>query len=214
MGRETEVENELRSGSKETMDVESDGQRLHFSNLNKIYFPEVGVKKRELLAYYYRMARYILPFLQDRPMVLRRYPDGVDGKAFFQKEAPSYLPDWIETATVDSEERGGEMQYILCNSRATLLYLTNLGCIDHNPWSSRAQSQENPDYVFFDLDPTARHSVLRRHARRPRNLRNAEIIKMRCLPENVGRIWLPHFHSARTEIHYEQTRTFAEVVAD
>jgi bifunctional non-homologous end joining protein LigD len=86
--REAEVENELRDGHKETIDVESDGQRLHFSNLNKIYFPEVGVKKRELLAYYFRMARHILPFLQDRPMVLRRYPDGVDGKAFFQPWTP------------------------------------------------------------------------------------------------------------------------------
>jgi bifunctional non-homologous end joining protein LigD len=87
---------ELRDGRSETMDIESDGHRVHLVNLNKIYFPELGIKKRELLAYYYRMADYILPFLKDRPMVLRRYPDGVGGKAFFQKEAPSFLPDWIE----------------------------------------------------------------------------------------------------------------------
>ncbi len=211
-GREAEIENELRSGTKETMDVESDGQRLHFSNLNKIYFPEVGVKKRELLAYYYRMARYILPFLQDRPMVLRRYPDGVGGKAFFQKEAPSYLPDWIETATVDSEERGGEMQYILCNSRATLLYLTNLGCIDHNPWSSRAQSQENPDYVFFDLDPTddtpfpdVMHIAREIYAM-------LKSIKMRCYMKTSGASGFHIFIPLEPKYTYEQTRTFAEVV--
>jgi bifunctional non-homologous end joining protein LigD len=211
-GRETEVENELRSGSKETMDVESDGQRLHFSNLNKIYFPEVGVKKRELLAYYYRMARYILPFLQDRPMVLRRYPDGVDGKAFFQKEAPSYLPDWIATATVDSEERGGEMQYILCNSRATLLYLTNLGCIDHNPWSSRAQSQENPDYVFFDLDPTpdTPFSDVMHVAREIYAMLKS--IKMRCYMKTSGASGFHIFIPLEPRYSYEQTRTFAEVV--
>jgi bifunctional non-homologous end joining protein LigD len=211
-GRESEVENELRAGNKETMDVESDGQRLHFSNLNKIYFPEVGVKKRELLAYYYRMARYILPFLQERPMVLRRYPDGVEGKAFFQKEAPSYLPDWIETATVDSEERGGEMQYILCNSRATLLYLTNLGCIDHNPWSSRAQSQENPDYVFFDLDPTddtpftdVMHIAREIYAM-------LKSIKMRCYMKTSGASGFHIFIPLEPKYTYEQTRTFAEVV--
>ncbi|HUE43837.1 MAG TPA: DNA ligase D [Candidatus Sulfotelmatobacter sp.] len=211
-GREAEIENELRSGSKETMDVESDGQRLHFSNLNKIYFPDVGVKKRELLAYYYRMARYILPFLQDRPMVLRRYPDGVDGKAFFQKEAPSYLPDWIETATVDSEERGGEMQYILCNSRATLLYLTNLGCIDHNPWSSRAQSQQNPDYVFFDLDPTpdtpfpdVMHIAREIYAM-------LKSIKMRCYMKTSGASGFHIFIPLEPKYTFEQTRTFAEVV--
>jgi bifunctional non-homologous end joining protein LigD len=211
-GRETEIENELRAGGKETMDVESDGQRLHFSNLNKIYFPEIGVKKRELLAYYYRMARYILPFLQDRPMVLRRYPDGVDGKAFFQKEAPSYLPDWIETATVDSDERGGEMQYILCNSRATLLYLTNLGCIDHNPWSSRAQSQQNPDYVFFDLDPTddtpfadVMHIAREIYAM-------LKSIKMRCYMKTSGASGFHIFIPLEPKYTYEQTRTFAEVV--
>ena len=211
-GREAEVENELRAGSKETMDVESDGQRLHFSNLNKIYFPEPGVKKRELLAYYYRMARYTLPFLKDRPMVLRRYPDGVNGKAFFQKEAPSYLPDWIQTATVDSEERGGEMQYILCNSRATLLYLTNLGCIDHNPWSSRAQSQENPDYVFFDLDPTddtpfpdVMHIAREIYAM-------LKSIKMRCYMKTSGASGFHIFIPLEPKYSYEQTRTFAEVV--
>ena len=211
-GREAEVENELRSGHKETMDVESDGQRLHFSNLNKIYFPQVGVKKRELLAYYYRMARYILPFLQDRPMVLRRYPDGVDGKAFFQKEAPSYLPDWIQTATVESEERGGEMQYILCNSRATLLYLTNLGCIDHNPWSSRAQSQENPDYVFFDLDPTddTPFSDVMHIAREIYAMLKS--IKMRCYMKTSGASGFHIFIPLEPKYTFEQTRTFAEVV--
>jgi bifunctional non-homologous end joining protein LigD len=211
-GREAEVENELRCGRKEIMDVESDGQRLHFSNLNKIYFPEVGIKKRELLAYYYRMARYILPFLQDRPMVLRRYPDGVDGKAFFQKEAPSYLRDWIETATVDSEERGGEMQYILCNSRATLLYLTNLGCIDHNPWSSRAQSQENPDYVFFDLDPTddTKFSDVMHVAREIYAMLKS--IKMRCYMKTSGASGFHIFIPLEPKYSYEQTRTFAEVV--
>ncbi len=211
-GRETEIETELRAGTKETMDVESDGQRLHFSNLNKIYFPGPGVKKRELLAYYYRMARYILPFLQDRPMVLRRYPDGVDGKAFFQKEAPSYLPDWIETATVDSDERGGEMQYILCNSRASLLYLTNLGCIDHNPWSSRAQSQSNPDYVFFDLDPTddTPFSDVMHIAREIYAMLKS--IKMRCYMKTSGASGFHIFIPLEPKYTYEQTRTFAEVV--
>ncbi len=194
------------------MDVESDGQRLHFSNLNKIYFPAIGVKKRELLAYYFRMARYILPFLQDRPMVLRRYPDGVDGKAFFQKEAPSYLPDWIATATVDSDERGGEMQYILCNSRATLLYLTNLGCIDHNPWSSRAQSQQNPDYVFFDLDPTddTAFSDVMHIAREIYAMLKS--IKMRCYMKTSGASGFHIFIPLEPKYTYEQTRTFAEVV--
>jgi bifunctional non-homologous end joining protein LigD len=203
---------ELRDGKSETLDIESDGQRLHFSNLNKIYFPELSVKKRELLAYYYRMADYILPFLKDRPIVMRRYPDGVDGKAFFQKEAPSYLPDWIETATVYSDERGGDMQYVLANNRATLLYLTNLGCIDHNPWSSRADSQDNPDYVFFDLDPTpgtpfsdVMHIAKEIHAL-------LKSIKMNHYLKTSGASGFHIFLPLVPEYTYEQTRTFADVV--
>jgi bifunctional non-homologous end joining protein LigD len=207
-----EAEQELRSGRSETLDLESDGQRVHLTHLNKIYFPEVGLKKRDLLAYYYRMAEYILPFLKDRPMVLRRYPDGVGGKAFFQKEAPSCLPDWIGTATVASEERGGEMQYILANTRAALLYLTNLGCIDHNPWSSCAESQDRPDYVFFDLDPTpgTSFSDVLYIAREIYNMLKS--IRLRCFLKTSGASGFHIFIPLEAKYSYEQTRTFAEVV--
>jgi bifunctional non-homologous end joining protein LigD len=203
---------ELEHGKSETLDIESDGQRLHFSNLNKIYFPEVGVAKRKLLAYYYRMADYVLPFLKDRPMVLRRYPDGVDGKAFFQKEAPSYLPDWIETTMVFSDERRGNMRYILVNNRATLLYLTSLGCIDHNPWSSRAESQDNPDYVFFDLDPTpgTPFTDVLHIAREISNLLKS--IRMTAFLKTSGASGFHIFVPLEPIYTYEQTRTFAEVV--
>ncbi len=205
-------EKDLREGSSEIMDVESDGYRVHFTNLNKIYFPEVGIKKRELLAYYYRMAQYIVPFLKDRPMVLRRYPDGVGGKAFFQKEAPSFLPDWLETTTVHSDERGGDMQYILANSRAALLCLTNLGCIDHNPWSSRADNQDIPDYVFFDLDPTPGtpfSDVLHIAGEIYKMIKS---IGLRCYLKTSGASGFHIFIPLEPQYTYEQTRTFAEVV--
>jgi bifunctional non-homologous end joining protein LigD len=208
----SDVEKEVRAGKSETMDVESDGQRLHFTNLNKIYFPEAGVKKRELLAYYYRMGEYIVPFLKNRPMVLRRYPDGVDGKVFFQKEAPSYLPDWLETTTIHSDERGGDMQYILANSRAAILYLTNLGCIDHNPWSSRAESQDSPDYVFFDLDPTPGTpfaDVLHIAGEIHKLLKS---IRLQCFLKTSGASGFHIFVPLEARYTYEQTRTFAEVV--
>jgi bifunctional non-homologous end joining protein LigD len=203
---------ELRDGKTETLDIESEGHRVHLVNLNKIYFPELGIKKRELLAYYYRMAEYILPFLKDRPMVLRRYPDGVGGKAFFQKEAPSFLPDWIERTTIYSDERRGNMDYILANSRATLLYLTNLGCIDHNPWSSRAPSQDNPDYVFFDLDPTPGTPFpdVLHIAREIYGLLKS--IRMRAFLKTSGASGFHIFIPLEPRYTYEQTRTFAEVV--
>jgi bifunctional non-homologous end joining protein LigD len=206
------IEKELRTGKLETMDVESDGQRVHLTHLNKIYFPDAGLKKRDLLAYYFRMAGYILPFLKDRPMVLRRYPDGVGGKAFFQKEAPSFLPEWIGTATVDSEERGGEMQYILANTRAALLYLTNLGCIDHNPWSSRAESQDTPDYVFFDLDPTPGTPFSDVMHIAHEIYKMLKSIRMTCFLKTSGASGFHIFVPLEPRYSYEQTRTFAEVV--
>jgi bifunctional non-homologous end joining protein LigD len=207
-----EAEQELSSGNSESLDLESDGQRVHLTHLNKIYFPQVGLKKRDLLAYYYRMAEYILSFLKDRPLVMRRYPDGVDGKVFFQKEAPSFIPDWIETATVYSDERGGEMQYLMANNRAALLYLTNLGCIDHNPWSSRAKTQDNPDYVFFDLDPTPEtpFSTVLQVARGIYNLLKS--IRLTCFLKTSGASGFHIFVPLEPRYTYEQTRTFAEVV--
>jgi bifunctional non-homologous end joining protein LigD len=207
-----DVERELRTGKSESLDLESDGQRLHLTHLNKIFFPQVSLKKRDLLAYYYRMAKYILPFVKDRPLVLRRYPDGVDGKAFFQKEAPSYVPDWIDTATVHSEERGGDMKYIVANNRAALLYLTNLGCIDHNPWSSRAETQDFPDYVFFDLDPTPEtpFSAVLQIARDIYALLKS--IRLQCFLKTSGASGFHIFVPLEARYTYEQTRTFAEVV--
>ena len=194
------------------MDVESDGHLVHFTNLNKTYFSEVAIKKRELLAYYYRMAEYIVPFLKNRPMVLRRYPDGVGGKAFFQKEAPSFLPDWLETTTVHSDERGGDMQYILANSRAALLYLTNLGCIDHNPWSSRADNQDIPDYVFFDLDPTPGTPFSDVLHIASEIYKMVKSIGLRCYLKTSGASGFHIFIPLEARYTYEQTRTFAEVV--
>jgi bifunctional non-homologous end joining protein LigD len=149
-----QIEKELNEGSAENVFVEIDGRRLRFTNLNKIYFPEDEYTKRDLLAYYFRIAPFILPFLKDRPLVLRRYPNGIHEDAFFQKDAGKGTPDWVKTVSIESEGKDRPIQYVVANDRATLLYLTNLGCIDQNPWSSRYNDQEHPDYIFFDLDPT------------------------------------------------------------
>ncbi len=177
------------------MDVESDGQRVHLTHLNKIYFPEVGLKKRDLLAYYYRMAEYILPFLKDRPMVLRRYPDGVGGKAFFQKEAPSFLPDWIGTATVESEERGGEMQYILCEHAGGAVVSNESGM-------RRSQSVVEPRgesgparLCFLRFGSDAGNSLFGRHAHCAGNSRHAEVDSHAVFFEDVGSVGISYFRS-------------------
>jgi len=153
LSEKEEIEAELFSGKRESVTLDFDGKRFRLTHLNKVFFPESGYTKRDLIAYYYRVAGYLLPFLKDRPLVLRRYPDGIKGQAFFQKNMPEGVPNWMETVAVPSEGKREEVQHAVANDLASLLYLTGLGCIDHNPWSSRSDDQEHPDYFFFDLDP-------------------------------------------------------------
>ncbi len=208
-----QIEAELFKGRSETVTIELDGKRLRLSNLNKVYFPESGHTKRNLLAYYYRMADFILPFLRDRALVLRRYPDGIKGQAFFQKDVREGLPEWFKTVPVDSEHRGEVIQYATANDRASLLFLTGLGCIDHNPWSNRYDDVDHPDYFFFDLDPSdgTEFSVV--------------VTIARALHEKLEELRLVSFlkTSGATGIHiylpvepiytYEQLRTFGEIIA-
>jgi bifunctional non-homologous end joining protein LigD len=142
---------EIAAAGDDSLKLDLEGRKLHLTHLNKIFFPEVGLTKRDLLAYYARVSGLILPFLRERPLVLRRLPDGVAGGLFYQKEAGK-MPGWMETVTIPSE--GKKIRYVVCNDLAVLLWLTHLGCIDHNPWASRVDDLERPDYVFIDLDPS------------------------------------------------------------
>ena len=213
LNTKAQIEAELFKGRSETVILELDGKRLRLSNLNKVYFPESGYTKRDLLAYYYRMADYVLAFLRDRPLVLRRYPDGIKGQAFFQKDLREGVPEWFTTVPLDSEERGKEIHYATANDRASLLFLTGLGCIDHNPWSSRYTDLEHPDYFFFDLDPSEGTDF-------------SVVVKIAgALHEKLEELGLVNYlkTSGATGIHlyipvervytYEQLRTFAEIVA-
>jgi len=208
-----QIENELFKGRSETVTIELDGKRLRLSHLNKVYFPESGHTKRNLLAYYYRMADFILPFLRDRALVLRRYPDGIKGQAFFQKDLREGVPEWFKTVPIDSEKKGEPISYATANDRASLLFLTGLGCIDHNPWSNRIDDFDHPDYFFFDLDPSdgTEFSVV--------------VTIAAALHEKLEELRLAHFvkTSGATGMHifipvepaytYEQLRTFGEIIA-
>jgi bifunctional non-homologous end joining protein LigD len=125
-----------------------DRHKLKFTHLDKPYYPKDGIVKRDVLNYYDAVAPLLLPYLKDRPLSLRRYPDGIEGEAFFQKNTPESYPAWLRT-----EIAPDKIRYIVGDDRATLLFLVNLGCIDHNPWMSRVGSYEYPDYVLIDLDP-------------------------------------------------------------
>jgi bifunctional non-homologous end joining protein LigD len=126
-----------------------DGREVALTNLDKPFWPELGLVKRDLLQYYADVAPALLPHIRDRPMVMRRYPDGAFGGHFFMKRAPAVRPDWIQTCTVEG------IDYPLIQDLAALLWVTNLGCIDLNPFHSRCDDVRRPDWVCFDLDPGA-----------------------------------------------------------
>ncbi len=208
-----EIEQELTRGTAENIQVEIDGHVLQLTNLNKVYFPEDKYTKRDLLAYYFRMASLILPFLKGRPMVLRRYPNGIHEEAFFQKDAAKETPEWVQTATIHSDDKDKPIRYILANDRATLIYLTNLGCIDHNPWSSRYDSQDHPDYIFFDLDPTPQTPFSTVVKVGKLLLQALEKLGMTAFTKTSGATGLHIFLPVEPRYTFEQARMFVEAVA-
>ena len=134
--------------------LEVEGRELRLSNLDKVFWPEEGYTKGDLLAYYLNVAPLILPHLSDRPLTMKRMPDGIAGPHFYEKTAPSHTPEWIPRCPVRSEDsKGGVIGYLMVNDLPSLLYVANLGCIEMHPLHSRCGSVDTPDYLFFDLDP-------------------------------------------------------------
>ncbi len=130
---------------------------LKLSNLDKLFWPDEGITKGDLIAYYRDVAEVLVPHLRDRPFTMKRYPDGWQGKHFFQKQSPSHMPEWIARTAQPASTREGEekvIEYALVNDELALLWMANMGCIDLHAWSSRVDKPERPDWVMFDLDPS------------------------------------------------------------
>jgi bifunctional non-homologous end joining protein LigD len=128
-------------------------QGIEPSNLSKVFWPDQGLTKGDLLAYFDSVAPIILSALRDRPLTVKRYPDGIKGQTFFQKNTPSYAPSWVKTETIRAESAGRDVRYTLCNSKRTLKWLANQAVIEFHPWLSRAGRLHRPDYLVFDVDP-------------------------------------------------------------
>jgi bifunctional non-homologous end joining protein LigD len=141
------VPNAIRKGRRE----------LRLSNLDKPFWPDEGITKGDLIAYYRDVADALVPHLRERPFTMKRYPDGWQGKHFFQKQAPSHMPEWIPRTPQPASTREGEkkiIEYALVNDELALLWMVNMGCIDMHAWSSRVDKPMRPDWVMFDLDPS------------------------------------------------------------
>jgi bifunctional non-homologous end joining protein LigD len=143
----------LLNPSEETQVKKINGHEMKFTNLSKIYWPKEKITKRDMLNYYYQVAPYILPYLKDRPQSMNRHPDGITGESFYFKDVTGKAPEWAELYLYHSEADSRDRHYLVAKDEASLLYMASLGCIEMNPWHSKVQSEDYPDWCIIDLDP-------------------------------------------------------------
>jgi len=195
--------------AKQTLKV--GGKTVEVSNLDKIFYPKNGFTKGDVIAYYLRIAPVLLPHLKNRPVTLKRYPDGVEGSFFYEKQAPSHAPSWIKTVPV--AKTGGCIDYLLLNDLPSLLWVTNLANLELHPFLHRAGSLERPTQLVFDLDPGP-----------PANLLDcagvALLIRdlfsdlgLRSFAKTSGSKGLQIAVPLNTAVDYEKTGAFAKAVA-
>jgi bifunctional non-homologous end joining protein LigD len=199
------------AGTALNVSLTIDSRRLKFTNLNKVFYPRDGYTKRDVIQYNESVAAWLIPHLKDRPLSLRRYPDGIEGESFFQKHARKDFPDWFRTETI--HERGKDpIQFVVADDRASLLFLANLGCIDQNPWMSRVGSLEHPDFVLIDLDPQdCPYESIIEAAQLVR--RKLDLLELEGYPKTTGGRGMHIYVPIEPVYTYEQTRAFAEVIA-
>jgi bifunctional non-homologous end joining protein LigD len=190
------------------------GHSLTFTHLSKIFWPKEKYTKRDLLNYYYQVAPYILPYLKERPQSLNRHPNGITGPGFYQKNVSGKVPDWIETFPYHSAQDNEDKEFLVCTDEASLLYMVSLGCIELNPWSSRVQSPDNPDWCIIDLDPdkkTPFEKVIEA-AQVTKKILDAAGVTSYC--KTSGSTGLHIYFPLSGQYTYEESKEFARVIAD
>jgi bifunctional non-homologous end joining protein LigD len=187
---------------------------LSVSNLDKVLFPHDGYAKGDLIAYYRTVAQWILPHLRDLPLTLQRYPDGIDKQSFFEKHLPKGLPDWVPRVTLTSPEgTRAKTTYMVCNDEPTLVYVANLASIVLHVWTSHVETIEEPDYIFFDLDPGEQCTIktMAAVALEVRDLLGS--IGMTPLVKTSGGMGLHVVVPLTSGYSYDAAKMFAEIVA-
>lgn len=204
-----EAKRELIAEGPDQAAVEIEGQTFTIRNLKKIFYPAQGYTKRDVVNYYDAAASWLLPHWRDRPLSLRRFPDGIAKEGFFQKNAEG-LPDWIRTATIrDGDEAAAR---VVGDNRAQLVYLAQLGCIDQNPWMSRIESLDQPDFILVDLDAQeCSYDLVVEAAHVVR--KKLEALGLTGYPKTTGGDGMHVYIPLEPEYLYEQTKSFAEILA-
>lgn len=202
----------LLNPSDETQVRTINGHEIKFNNLHKIYWPKEKITKRDMLNYYYRVAPYILPYLKDRPQSMNRHPNGITGKSFYFKDVTGTAPDWVETFKYKSDADNRVRNYLVAKDEASLLYMATLGCIEMNPWHSKVETKDFPDWCIIDLDPAENtfNQVIE-----AANVTN-DILKsmgITSYPKTSGSTGIHIYIPLGAKYTYEQSKEFGRVIA-
>jgi bifunctional non-homologous end joining protein LigD len=201
----------LLNPSEKTQVKKVNGHELKFTNLDKVFWPDEKITKRDLINYYYQIAPFILPYLKDRPQSLNRFPNGIRGKNFYQKDVTGKAPDWAKTYKYRTDDEDVDKHFLVGNDEATLLYMANLGSIELHPWSSTTEKPDHPTWCIIDLDPDQNsfeevieaaqvtHAIL-------------DEMKVPSYPKTSGSTGLHIYIPLGAKYSYEQSKEFARII--
>lgn len=186
--------------------------KVEVTNLDKVFWPDEGYTKGDLIEYYESVSEYILPYLKDRPISLNRFPNGIEGESFFQKDLV-HTPAWVKTVPLYSDSDKGNINWLICNDKDSLVYLANLGSIEINPWNSRYQHPEHPDYLIIDLDP---EGISFKEV-----IKTAKVVKklfdslgVDAFLKTSGKTGLHILLPLKPKYSYDQVKQFAQIIAN
>lgn len=202
----------LLNPNEETQVRKIHGHELKFTHLSKVYWPEDGVNKRDMLNYYYQVAEYILPYLKDRPQTLNRFPNGIKGMSFYQKDIKDKSPRWMDSFPYVTSE-GEHKEFAVACNEDSLLWMASLGCIEMNPWFSRIQSPDNPDYCVIDLDPDKHHfDQVIAAALEVKSVLDA--LNLPSYPKTSGSTGMHIYIPLAAKYTYDQSQMFGRLIAN
>src|ERR1017187_5305729 len=196
----------------ETQVREINGHEIKFNNLNKFYWSKEKITKRDMLNYYYQVAPYILPYLKDRPQSMNRHPNGINGESFYFKDITGTAPDWIETFEYKSDADNRLRKYLVAKDEASLLYMATLGCIELNPWHSKVETEDYPNWCIIDLDP-AENTFQQVIEAANVTKEILESMGVTSYPKTSGSAGIHIYIPLGVKYTYEQSKEFARIIA-